>query len=430
MPYSFIKYWSVSNQWFVNNYAICNEFYDTSLSYRLWSSDNCSVQTLTSDSKNVIVSFLKTVKQWDYFYVHLWTWSNSIVSQFCISSQEYWKSLCFWNCRVSNSSLYSCSALPWLITPLWNTHHWLWYWSWFDEVDSDLMWPSPAVSTNFDSTWDVSFNTWWNDIIINPEIDDYIEYYEDRWNWNKNMCYVWTTDFVSSYDTWQVDFYPWTWDTIFWLYYYFYNTFWDNIIHNVWTFLNVWLINYTQWFDTLDEDKLYLATYNWPDTNISLYYTWFSNPFSWKPAVIWYMSHNLFNYYSTESTQWEEMAYYCYMKLNYDNLNNWTLDFDKIKDSVTPWINKRITDYVNNHLWNWNSSYSSPDTLSWSIWDWLVQTWYLIPQDLSPIKLFKDYYDKINWLVRWFNAVNSKWLLPWWIIYPMVFLVLFRIFKH
>ena len=283
-------------------------------------------------------------------------------------------------------------------------------------------WSGPAYP-------DISY-TW----TFEDEIDSTIAYYEYRYNWNENMCYVWTNDLEHSlrYFIWQwVPYEYWTGATLYQLYYSIYSWFGNNKIRNLWSFINSWLINYQMVYDTIWEDDIrYVANYNWPDTNVTILYTWYTNElFLGNLGAIYNMASVLYNSYMQESTMWEEVAYYCDIKLNYQNYKNWTLSFTWLQDLVTPWIIERVGDYISRDM-PWSTWYIQPDMWSWSIWNDIVSSWYAIPEDINPTNLFKDYYDKMNNLVRNFVPANWTWIIPDWILFPMLFLIFYRIIRH
>lgn len=300
----------------------------------------------------------------------------------------------------------------------------------------DSLWCS---SSNFESFyWSSPFFTnnnggWSNSLIYKmwSDLDNTIAYFENEFGWNKNLCYVGTNDLTSPYGTAWISFEYWSGGTIYSLYYSLYNSYWSNRVQNVWRFINTWLINYSQWFATAPSNRLYLASYDWPWSNVSLYYTWLTFPYSWKPVAIYFMSDLLYNQYSRESTQWEQMAYYCYLKLNYVKTSTWSyleggLTFEDVQDSITPWIVWRINDSVNSYL-SGRVWFLVPD-YSWSVWG-DVTSWSVFDWDVDPSNTFESFYNDILWIVNRWNYTWS-WILPPWIIYPLLFLILFRILKH
>lgn len=282
--------------------------------------------------------------------------------------------------------------------------------------------------------WDSSpFSYWWNtikywstgDIVSNDmSADDYIRYYEKYYNYNKSMCYAWIDNIDNIY--WDsVSFDEGTGLTIMWVYRGIYN-YDERDIKTLWKRLNGWLLNYRQWFiwwwyrslDNID----WLARFrdeNWDlysNGNFQLIYTWFSFPFKNEPLALYFMTDNLVNSKYISDNAWEEIIHYCQLKLRdpvywYDDINE---SWNKTD------ISKNIKDYVNSWVKTWNyvvpSSGSFIDSLYWE---------YDIPEDINPVDLFKDFFEKITSV---FTSIWFWWngILPYWIIYPLIVLVLFR----
>lgn len=330
-------------------------------------------------------------------------------------------------CFLSNSrNLASCFTIN--ITNNSNAYNWYISWSYILTSNGNNLTDFSSESVKF---WSSAFKwnsyTPWDTQVVNTDLDRYIDYYETRFWRNKNMCYVGTTDFTTPYWSWNLSFIAGTWYTLNEFYYKLYGTFWSNNIKNVWSFINSWLINYSQWFY---EWKQYLVNYNWPDTNISVYYDNLTFPFENKPVAIYFMATNLLDYYSVESTQGEEMAYYCQMKTNYQFYKeNPDLFKEDVESKVWSWINERVQDYYNTHIgWGtWKVGFQVPN-LSGTVWGELWK-WNELPEGLQPTDLFKDFFTKVTTLTEGFSP-SQNWILPDWILYPLIFLVLFRIFRH
>lgn len=276
------------------------------------------------------------------------------------------------------------------------------------------------------STW--SFNYSWNEQLLSENVDTIINFYESRYWFSENICYVWTDDLVTEFWSWWFSFEMWSWWTVFSMYSRFYS-WWD--LTDVWTFIDVWQLNYVQWFkNRTDPDSLfYLVTWDWPWTNVKVQYDNLDFPFSWKPAALYFMTNNIYDS-SPEFQMWDEIVTYCYAKLNRDNLQNWTVDFDSFYNILPDYIKWNINDYTNYTITT-NNWYLVPDTW-WgetNMWNYIVSTWSGIPEDLQPSNLFVWFYNRITNLVQNFNPFSNP-LLPEWIIYPLIFLVLFRILKH
>lgn len=336
---------------------------------------------------------------------------------YCFLYSDLWQQVCFYGAHYDPNNQFTWS-LNFSINPKPE--------DFTNSSLSDYVWNSPF--TNSSDNWPISY-TW----TFEDEIDSTIAYYEYRYNWNEKMCYVWTDDLEHSlrYFIWHwVPYYFWSGATLYQLYYSIYNTFGNNKIHNVWSFINSWLINYWMVYDTIWEyDVRYVAHYNWPDTDISILYTWYTNElFLGNLGAIYNMASILYNNFWVESTMGEEMIYYCDLKLNYHNYKDWSLSFTWLQDLVNPWIIDRIGDYVDRDM-PWSTWFIMPNIWSGSIWDWIISSWYNIPDDVNPTNFFKDYFEKINNIVRNFNPVWT-WIIPDWILFPMLFLIFYRIIRH
>lgn len=346
----------------------------------------------------------------------------------CWSSSEIWRSMCF----DYNSCYYGwpnwwynrCSMSDW-----WWFEDSLWYnnlsfWS----VPSSDIWYAPWTN-NYNNNWFIPWDWdtfWsWNTETIPSDVENYIKYYEDLYWRKESMCYVWVWDSFLDVPYWSggISFAEWRGATIFWLYYHLYNTFWDNIVYNVWSFINAWTNNL---YNSYKSDPYYIQ-YNWPWDNSTVIYSWWF-PFLNNSLAIYFMADNLNSYDNTENN-WEGVVVYCNLKLNKENYENWSLDFSDFEEKIPDHIKKNVERHTNDSN-NWRDWYSSPTLWSGSIWDNLVQSGYNIPKDLNPTDLFSDFYWKINWLITNFNPATRDWIIPLWIIYPMLFLILFRIMRH
>lgn len=417
-PYFYLQsnqFWGLK-QWFPDRFYSCDEitwtYYSMPWNCTLWETWDYTWEN--TYVINIFKTFFKSVVSDDYVYYEYVDNNYENYIDICWSSHSIWKSLCFkvWYDNRNTRTIVNSQNLS-NITFAKVQDSWLWYapWQWNYDIWTDT------------SYWE------WESTVIPSNIDDYISYYEDNFWFNETMCYVWTDDLDSVYWTNWIEFEYWTGATIYWLYHYLYDTFWSNKIHNVWSFVNVWLLDYASWFKTVSDERLYMAQYNWPDQNVTYIYSWFTFPFENKPVAIYFMADLLSEEYITESSQGENIVFYCDMKLNYYNYKNWHINFNETENLVDDKIKERANDYINRNI-KWSDWYSVPDLWSWSIWDWLVQSWYNIPEDLNPTSLFKDFYTKIDWLFKNFRWYSPNWIIPNWILFPMLFLILFRMLRH
>lgn len=361
------------------------------------------------------------------FYDAMWAgFSSFSVSRW----SSYWDVLIF--CFSNDSYNYCLGLSPRTDYPAsptsWDLNFDISYLS-YEKFKQISWWNSPFISSS-----SVVLPDYWYSVNMNTDLDKYIRYYETRFNWDENICYVWTNDVTTLYPSENMSFILWSWNSIFWLYYNMYNTYWDNIIVNVWRFINTWLINYReQYFDR----SWMIAYYDWPWTKVRIWYDYTWNYFDWFPFAIYWMTTFLYNYYNVDNrvyntqSDWLDVSYYCYLKLNYDRLKENETDFKDIENMFPDEDKEVVKDYYNRNIWNKENEggFSVPD-LNWT-WSWAdVSSWHVLPDDLSPVNLFKDFFSRITWTIDKFNPNNDNPLVPVWITRPLLFLVLFRIFKH
>lgn len=330
---------------------------------------------------------------------------NKVMDMCFITNNSTQPYLCFFKEYLNNITNVS-SWLSYVVGDWWDITSWDWF------FESSPLVTSPNYTPNVQTTY--------------TDLDRYIDYYETRYWRNINMCYVGTNDLTSPYGTTGISFEVGTWKLIYELYYSLYSGFWSNKIKNVWKFVNSWLINYSQWFY---DWKHYLVTDNWPDTNITVRYENLTPPFTNQPVAIYFMASNLFDTYVRESTQWEEIVYYCDLKVNYNFYKANEDEFEDTVDQTDKNITDRVKDYFNSQIvnWSWKVGFVVPN-LSWSVWG-ETSSWNVLPEDLNPTSLFKDFFARITTLYSNFDYSTNP-ILPAWIVYPLIFLVLFRIFRH
>lgn len=428
-------------QWEFTKFRVCEN-----ADFENWPVGCGWVEDVTDNSNGVIWNFLKWLNSNDivYFqdnYQSRTSWSITYwchVVQMCFSLNT-WSSLCYLATAHSHSTTDTSSC--WINAPWspsnWYTVYWLnnIYWlsndTTFISLNRNYIWESPAFDYNFNPDTEINFSTWSNSVTIDNTYDKDIRYFEITRNYSPTMCYVGTNDLTSLFGTNWVTYTEGGGDTVFGLYYSMYSGFWENRIKNVWSFINTWLQNYNTWLNPSGL-RDYVAVYNWPDQNVTYLRTWVTHPFLDKPAALYFFFNVLWSDYVNENSPWESIAYYCDLVLNYHSYEDWSLDFGATYDLVDDKVKERINDYTQYHFWsndnNW--SYSVPNLTGWSIWWNLVKTWYNIPNDVNPTSLFKDFYDKIISLSDFYNPVTRTWIIPRWIIYPMLFLILFRILRH
>lgn len=402
-------------QWYYKWYYYCNTAVVPNR-YPTTSNGACSSVSidLTNYSWTVefFESFLSTLTTDDnVYYWNPWNLSSSS-NAFCIWNSYLWKSLCFsinygvidWNNtarKLENLNMpeaFNSIDSTKLFDPPW-------VWNWTDE---------PA--------WE---DTGWIEL---ESSESAINYFENRYWRDSSICYVWINN---STDLWwtSVSFQEWSWLTIFQLYDQLYWT-WD--LNHYYVFLNNWLINYEQWFNT-SGDPMYLSNYNSWTNQVELYYDNLSFPFANNPIALYFMSNNI-SLKSPWSTMWSEVVSYCNLKLN-----DWT--FEEIIDqstknnitnytensNVNKWYNsdwtKKTTDYSqfgwntwNSNSWSWNLSLS---------WVEIAFSWNTSLQ--NTLSNFIDYVKTITNYNAW---SSSNWILPKYIVMWLIFVMLFRFLRR
>ena len=400
------KYGDYMYEWFFQWFNLCDNF--------TWLIDNypqnCNYYEFAEGNIDLLNAYLAWVSENSVWYANYYGWDRitSNYLMWCVST-DYTRSICL--------HTYGGGSLTWSLHISNQTRM---------QVPSWYIGKSPyLLNSGGDGilTWN---GAGWSSVTVESDVSKSIKYFEDLYNWDQGMCYVWTNNLTAPYWTAWISFDFWTGDTIFSLFYSLYSWFGDNRIQNVWRFINTWLINYKQWFEKPNWNIQFLASYAGPWNNVEYIYTWFTFPFKDNPVAIYFMANLLNDQYSRYQTQWEEMAYYCYMKLNKQAIEDGDLSFEDIQNSVTPAINNNINTYNNEVLPKWRVGYQVPN-LSWSIWGDVV-SWNNYQWTLDPTTIFDQLYNNVFSLV--WNWSSRTWILPDWIVFPLLFLILFRIMKH
>ena len=138
---------------------------------------------------NSFPSYNSTISYEDfltYYNEHVltnWSWSASVTTP-----GRAGPDFVFWDVHIFFYPE-TPTSFAWSITPVDFWLQWYWLesnWSVIDIIDSPF---------SDDFTWSI----WWE--ILDP-IDtwDIIDYYEGAWNFNSDMCYVWTFDLTWNYE--------------------------------------------------------------------------------------------------------------------------------------------------------------------------------------------------------------------------------------
>lgn len=390
LPYVYYNYWNgVISQWTIKYYYICDELLWNEIS-KPW---NCILYNIDENSKSVFSSFVSSITDQDfYFFRQLFDYNRW---QFCFSSFSIWNSLCF--------DLYSqWSSLDnelWL--PVYD------FWS----FNTDVLQNSP---------W---FSNWWNDYI--PWIalwsdESAVNYFEKNYWRDENICYVWVNNTTDLYWS-SVSFNKWSWLTIFEV---FNNIYWNTDLDKVYVWLNTWLINYNQWFNY--DSPSYLASYNSWNNVVDLYFDNLSFPFLNNPVAYYFMTDNIFDYFN--ATEWSEIVSYCNLKVN-----NWS--YEDILDQSTKNNINNYTENSNINIWlnpDWSDKVlpgPSQNLSSWNIIEWVSRESMQYSWDVNFENFFDHALDEIKRAIDtvWVNPFT--WVLPNYIIFGFLLVVLFKVLR-
>ena len=375
-------------------------------------------------------SFLSSLSSTDRFVYELRQWSNVMYwFDLCFSSSSESKSMCFWIQASSyngwhdlfqsdrnNMYWYDQSKFPFS----WSANNVLTYNLW--TIPSLFIWNPPYTFTNPSfpiSSWSVM--SW----IVYDSINrnDIINYFEDKFNFDEYMCYVWTTDLDSLYED-RIPYDQWSWYTIFDTFSKLYNkTTFD--LSDISSFYWVWIDNFDNWFQWWDHSVIY--NYN----ELPTYWSNLTNPFLNNKAVYFFIWSSFrtywYNRYNYDSHQiWEALLYYCYNKL--DNYSN---------DWSTYNINENVWSHFNLDILN-NKRHQNSSYYSWES-EIVAQS-----REWTPVEYFSSWSNYTN-ARDFFNANFNKfkevlrplspwdlgfWYVPWYIILFMLALILFRFLWH
>ena len=249
-------------------------------------------------------------------------------------------------------------------------------------------------------------------------VESALNYYEKHYWWNSSICYAWVDSLTYLY--WQnwVSYTLWTWLSIFevyeWLYWNESNKK-DFLLYSS-RWLNSWLINYNEWFNT-NWNPSWIASYNSWSHLVDYIFTWFTFPFANQPVAIYFLTDNIQSQ-TEQLTQWEEVISYCNLKIN-----NWT--FDEI---IGSWNKNNINSYTeqwNTNIWL-NPDWTKHEYTGAFLWSWveLAFSW-----NLSIKNTLNNFFDKLGDSM---NINSDPWivgLLPDWLIVAFLTIMLFKFFR-
>lgn len=414
MPYMYFKW---LYQWIPNNYYVCDEITWWTVQ-RVY---NCSRNNLTIDSLSILSSFFSTINSSvDYWWYYTKEDTYHRYFNVCVSSSELWHSLCFvfYTCTY-NSSCPSSNCL---------LHDWQGYTNLtFSSIPDSIIWDSPWLSSwwwDWWDPWDIEIWDWWIWLFSDQSA---INYFEKNYWRDERICYVWVDNYTDLYWT-RVSFEEWSWLNIFqvfsWLY-------WNTDLNKVYVWLNSRLINYNQWSVRMSDwlSPLYLASYNSWTNKVNIYYDDLTtSPFINNPVAVYFMANYIYDR-SPSYSMWSEVVSYCNLKINW-----WS--FEEIIDES---VKNNITNYTeqsNINVWlnsDWTSKEIDRYTVlvwTWDFWSGFDVSWEILQYSWDiDLKWFFD--NAINEMQSVIGDVNNPltWVLPQYIIFALLLVILFKILK-
>lgn len=394
LPYIYIRWWEA--QWHISRYYICDEIIDSSsTSYP----SHCNEVQVWDSTSSVFANFISSLTNSDYYY---YSYSNSYSDypvSFCFSSSYYHSSICINEMRRNN---YFTDSL-WLPSKLT-----------FDNINTSILWNPPSSSSSWG--WNYENNNGWIDLFTPSSA---LNYYETRYWFNKNICYV-GVDSMNYIWGDSVSFNEGAWLTIFEA---FNSLYWNTDLDKVYVWINNWILNYEQRFWN-DWNPMYLSNYNSWTNQVDIYYDNLSFPFAWNPVAVYFMSDYIEQvaWNSLYDPSWSAVVSYCNLKIN-----DWT--FEQIIDQSDKTNITKYTENFNINKWL-NADWTEKDYWVWlSSWVELAFSW-----DTSLKNSLKEFLDETENNISSLKDISDSivWhILPVWIITPFVFFALFRfIRKH
>lgn len=378
-------------QWIIKQFQICDQILDPNSSSKPW---NCSEQNVWDWTSEILWNFMNSLLNTDYYYfeTRVWNWCSYAYFDFCISNQSVWNSFCFRSTSSyvdTNNSLGLVNELDFSTFPT-------------DVLSNPPGWYNPGYEWNQGNNWIAI----WSDLSA-------INYYEKHYWRNKNICYVWIDNVT---DLWwsSKSFQEWKWLTIFEA---FEDLYWNQDLDKVYVWINSQLLNYEQWFNR-EWNPLYLSTYNSWTNSVDLYYDNLTFPFANKPLALYFMASNI-NSKSEESTNWSSVVSYCNMVLN-----EWS--FEDIIDEADKQNINVYTENQNKANWlqaDWTNRLTS-NILSWVAWSWHSYTW-----DVDMWEFFQNSLSEMKKIIDTADVNPFTWVLPNYIIFGFLLVVLFKVLR-
>jgi hypothetical protein len=417
VPYVSLSWYA---QGYYSSYWLCDELTSTDQA-----PTNCFEYSLDPWYTDNLKSFFKSLQDWDLIYYDFVRWYDAYYPHFkadvCWSSSAINKSLCF---RYNFDK--RAQWCVWCYGSLVNSE-WFQGLTFFN-INTNILWYAP---------WQWMYNWWvadvetWNIVEIPPELmtnQDIMSYFQDTWGWDRDMCYVWTTDLSSNY-SWD---YTRLWGyTIFEAYSILYS--WTNVSNPNWLVTWTNTMNVGAWINTLYNNyytyyvkRLDYINYEWNPLHYSFRWNnWLYSvdrsssyyPFNWRSNVELALWSKYYNRYQNTDQNWQDIAYYCSAVLSPSGPNevySWSLPNYLVNN-----INWQINNQLNQSTDWQNSSYQVPS------WSWFMLSWN---EDFGVS--LKNFYAK---LTEKMNVERSNfpvnWIIPDYILWFLTLIILFWFLK-
>ena len=396
--YIYLENWN-SYQWLITSFVICG-------SDNVWS---CNTHISYEDFYIYAQSYQLT--QWRWY-------SNSSTPWWAGIDFVFWNThIYFWPDYVSN----------WNLITVWSYYpvvYWLhWYWlsaDYSSAINSPFYNNNPIIEVPV-SNW----LTWYNYVVITWQ--DYVDYFESEYNFRKDMCYVWTKDLTWLYED-RVVYHQWTWYTIFDTYSKLFNT--DSIkISELWTFLNMWKLNYWEWF--VEQWNSFVAYYSWVwDYWFNRWWT-LSNPFLWNRAVYFFIGWDFYDYnvnVINSDGNIYNLALYCYHKLNDKSNDGAVFNITDDHDSV---VDEWVAVYSRNKRNSW-FYFSGSSEIVWQSWQWTPLDYFTwVDENVDFWTFFSDSFTRFKNIFVWLDFSDLfTWQLPSYILMFFMAIIFFRFLGH
>lgn len=418
LPYIWTNYvkndWTYT-EWYLKTYYTCPEIVN-SFNSSLCTQVDFNPFDPSDWTKQIFSSFMSSVTLEDnYWYEQIyrsWHWDTLTL---CFSSKSLSQSLCFSSWLTRNGSTFY-NVFTWSLN-LWRLT--------FANIPDSVIWQSPWLSSWW-WDWDNWNQSSW---IILWSNESAINYFEKTYWWNEKICYVWVDSVDYMYWTSWISFEEWSWLSIFDT---FEDLYWNRDLDKVYVWLNVWLFNYENWVWT-SWNPSWLARYNSWTNQINVYYdNLTTSPFINQPVALWFMTSNIEVSYNTPyNTMGADVVSYCNIKINW-----WTFDEiqgDAIKDAITwyteqsnknKWLNPDWSVNVIDYSWFW--TYTGDAWLSSGVN--IAFSWNTTIKNTIE-NFFTTFDDALSWLDVNTSYRTSYRILPTWLVYIFIFIVLFKFFR-